>query len=45
MSNGANSIQKCLRTELEDYIRAQYFGKTPLLLEAINPLLDQEGIL
>ena len=45
MSSGANSIQKQLKTELEDYICAQYFGKTPLLLEAINPLLDQEGAL
>ena len=30
MSNGANSIHKQLRSELEDYIKAQYFGRSPL---------------
>ena len=29
MSNGANSIHKQLRSELEDYIKAQYFGRSP----------------
>ena len=43
MSNGANSIHKQLRTELEDYIKAQYFGKSPLLLSAIEKQLDTEG--
>ena len=45
MSNGANSIQYKLRTELEDYIRSQYFGKSPVLLEAVGTMLDQEGLL
>ena len=45
MSYGANSIHKQLRTELEDYIKAQYFGKSPLLLSAINDRLDEEGLL
>lgn len=45
MSNGANSIHQLLRNELEDYIRSQYFGKSPLLLDAIEDELDREGIL
>ena len=45
MSNGANSIHVQLRTELEDYIRSQYFGKSPVLLSAIGEQLDQEGLL
>ena len=45
MSNGANSIHLQLRTELENYIKSQYFGKTPLLLNAISPHLDDEGLL
>ena len=45
MSNGANSIHKRLRVELEDYIKAQYFGKSPLLLSAVGEQLDAEGLL
>lgn len=45
MANGANYVQKQLRTELENYIKSQYFGKSPLLLKAIDKKLDQEGIL
>ena len=45
MSNGANSIHLQLRTELEDYIKSQYFGKSPLLLSAVNDQLDAEGLL
>lgn len=45
MSNGAYSVHKQLRTELEDYIKTQYFGKTPILLEAINGQIDNEGLL
>lgn len=45
MANGANSIQTELRTELEDYIKSQYFGKSPVLLNAIGSRLDQEGLL
>ena len=45
MSNGANSIHVQLRSELEDYIRSQYFGKSPILLSAIGEQLDQEGLL
>ncbi|MCD7907157.1 MAG: DEAD/DEAH box helicase [Clostridium sp.] len=45
MSNGADSVHKLLRTELENYIKSQYFGKSPLLLSAISDQLDQEGLL
>lgn len=45
MSNGANSIHKKLRHDLEDYIKAQYFGKSPLLLSAVGQHLDDEGLL
>ena len=45
MSNGANSIHKKLRVDLENYIKAQYFGKSPLLLSAIGDRLDDEGLL
>ena len=45
MSTGANSIHRQLRTELEDYIKSQYFGNSPLLLSAISSKLDEEGML
>ena len=45
MSNGANSVHKQLRLELENYIKSQYFGKSPLLLSAIGERLDEEGLL
>lgn len=45
MSNGANLIHKQLRTELEDYINSQYFGKSPLLLSVISDFIDAEGVL
>ena len=44
MSNGANSIHLQLRNELENYIRSQYFSKSPLLLADINKHLDDEGL-
>ena len=45
MMHGANSVHKQLRTELEDYIKSQYFGKSPILLSAITPVIDNEGLL
>lgn len=45
MGTGANSIHFQLRTELEDYIKSQYFGKSPLLLNAVGNILDKEGLL
>lgn len=32
MANGANEVHKYLKSELENYIKSQYFGKSPLLL-------------
>lgn len=45
MANGINSIHKLLRTELKDYIKSQYFGKSPILLKAIDAQMDKEGLL
>ena len=45
MSNGAISVHKAIRTELENYIQSQYFGKSMLLLNAVQPELDKEGLL
>ena len=45
MGNGANSAHKQLRTELENYIKSQYFGKSPILLSALSPHLDDVGLL
>ncbi len=45
MVSGANAIQIKLRQELENYLKAQYFGRSPLLLDALQEKLDQEGIL
>lgn len=45
MANGANSVHQKLRFELEDYIKSQYFRKSPVLLNAVEARLDQEGIL
>ena len=45
MPNGANFVHKQLRTELEDYIKSQYFGKSPILLSALNNRIDDEGML
>ena len=45
MSNGANAMHLQLRRELENYIKAQYFGRSPLLLSAVDERLDDEGVL
>lgn len=45
MSNGANSVHRQMRTELEDYIKSQYFGKSSVLLSAVSDRLDTEGLL
>ena len=45
MSNGANAVHLQIRTALENYIKSQYFGKSPILLSALEGKLDQEGIL
>ncbi|WP_303052173.1 DEAD/DEAH box helicase [uncultured Dialister sp.] len=45
MSNGAAFLHKKLREELENYIKTQYLAKTPVLLHALEPKLDNEGTL
>ena len=45
MSNGANSVHIELRNELENYIKSQYFGKSPILLSAISDKINKEGVL
>ena len=45
MANGANGVHLQLRKALEDYIKSQYFGKSPILLSALQGKLDQEGVL
>ena len=45
MVNGANSVHKQLRSELEDYIKSQYFEKSPILLDAISKQIDDVGLL
>ena len=45
MNHGANYVHRELREELERYIRSQYFGRSQLLLSAIGPHLDDEGLL
>ena len=45
MHYGANTIQKTLLTELTNYIKTQYFGKTPLLLSALSERLQDENLL
>ena len=45
MANGANGVHLQLREALENYIKSQYFGKSPILLSAMQGKLDQEGVL
>ena len=45
MSHGANAVHYQLRSAMADYIKSQYFGKSPLLLSALNDKLNEEGIL
>lgn len=44
MANGANFVHKQLRTGLEEYIKSQYLGKSPILLSALSGRLDEEGL-
>ena len=45
MSNGANQVHKKLCEELINYIKSQYFEKTPVLLTAIKDIIDKDGVL
>lgn len=45
MENGANAVHKRLLSDLADYLRTQYFGKSPVLLSAIEDKLLDENVL
>ncbi len=45
MSYGVNAIHDKLCSEPENYIKAQYFGKSPLLLDALKDKLRAEGVM
>ena len=45
MSYEVDSIHKILCAELENYIKAQYFGKSPLLLDALSERLNRDGVI
>ena len=45
MYYGANTIQKTLLTELVNYIKTQYFGKTPILLSTLSERLQEKDLL
>ena len=45
MSNGANHVHQKLREELINYIKSQYFEKSPVLLSAVNDRIGKEGVL
>lgn len=41
MATGANSVHIQLREALSNYIKSQYFGKTPILLSAMEGQIDR----
>ena len=45
MSHGAYHIHKEIREALEDYIKTQYFAKSPILYNKVKELIDKEGLL
>ena len=45
MNHGANYVHKELCRELTDYIKSQYFRKSPILLNALSKQLEKEGVL
>lgn len=45
MKNGANGVHTQLRKALENYIKSQYLGKSPLLRAAVQGKLEKEGVL
>ena len=42
---GAYAVHKAMRQELKNYIETQYFAKSPILYNAIDKKLDEEGVL
>lgn len=45
MAKGAYEVHGYLKSELENYIKSQFFGKSPLLLSAVSSRLHEEGVL
>lgn len=45
MAKGAYEVHSYLKSELENYIKSQFFGKSSLLLSAVSSRLDEEGVL
>lgn len=45
MSNGAYEVHKKLKNDLINYVKSAYFGKSPILMKALENRLDQENIL
>lgn len=45
MTNGANGVHLQLREALENYIKSQYFGKSPILLSAIQGIWTSTAVL
>lgn len=45
MTQGAYTVHKEIKQELENYIKTQYFGKTPVLFNALKEELSKEGVL
>ena len=45
MVHGANAVHQILRSKLEDYIISQYFGKSQVLQQAVQPIIQEEGVL
>lgn len=43
MSKGAYAVHKILVERLLDYLRSQYLGKSPVLLEALERKMQKEG--
>lgn len=45
MEKGAAAIHRHLISELQRYVQTQYFGRTPILFDALAETLEQEGVL
>ena len=45
MSNGAYEVHNELKNNLVNYMKSAYFGKSPILLNALENRLDKEGVL
>lgn len=45
MEKGAAAVHRLLLQGLQNYIETQYFGKTPILFNALKPKFEEEGVL